>query len=350
MGLGGSKTKSTQSQKGSVGYQYVGEGGDTGPLTTLAGNYAGMAGQNWDLRNQLLGGSSYANAMRNAWMQAYPDLFGVPKTGTAPTTGAGGTTQKPPTTSTAPPSSTTPMAYSLSSGLEPGGPGPGPGTGDQQPSPPPTQPDGGNPPITTNPNPGGGISTKPGFKPYTPYPGTDTGTPTSSGEGDPSGVSFPDATGATPDGGLMGEYMKLLGSSGYDPATLSAMRQQSMEAARGASDSALMDMERRAAGTGNTAGYYGGRAQVAEGAQHALTNAAQNATIANYAEKVRQQDLGRQGLASILGLTDQDLNSYLSGASNILGMKRGAVSDALGSADSSSSNWGLNLGGLLGFL
>jgi hypothetical protein len=168
------------------------------------------------------------------------------------------------------------------------------------------------------------------------------------GYNDPGGIFNPDPLDYTEGdpGGILGMYDKWMNSTGFDPATLAAIRNQTSQAARGASDAALADIGKRFAGTGNEAGYYAGRGAVGRGAQQALADAAQKTAIANYSEGARLRELGTAGEKSLYDTETADFNNYLKMLQDLTGRKRGVSTIS----DSSGSGGGFDIGALIGAL
>lgn len=402
--MGSSSSNQTQNtgQSGSSRINYVGEYGAS-PLTALASMYTGSAGDAMGIRDRLLGGKSYATAVRNNWQQLFPDLF-APSATTGGGTGGGGT--NPDGTRGAGPGGTNqhggdgsvpkgpdPTGAPETPGIYPPGPGIGGGGGGSDPTPwlpqeystarvptaqatayahTPVSEGGGEPspasggaptgtttyinpytgetrdiPAGTSPPAGwvpvGGsehMALPPGQKPIITAGGPVTGRPDTTAQVGPAANPSGEID---PSGGLIGSYEALMGSLGYDPATWAAIQRSIGESARGATDAAQSDLNRKYAASGNAAGYYGARSALGSSQQQAMSKAMEDAQIQRYGEQQRQRELGLAGEAGLLGLTDQEIATYLGGASNILTKPVGTGSTssgfAAGSGSGSSFDW-----------
>lgn len=104
-------------------------------------------------------------------------------------------------------------------------------------------------------------------------------------------------------GGLIGYYMNELGSSGYDPEVMNAMRASTMGAVGNQANAARDDMARRVAATGNDAGYFGALADVTGSASQQAEEAGRQNILANEQERARRNAIGIGGMQT---LSDQE--------------------------------------------
>lgn len=209
--------------------------------------------------------------------------------------------------------------------------------------PPGTNPTGGGPPISGGPTPildNNPVTVTPGGG--TAVPGSGGGS--SPGDTPPPGGSPTDYSGAP--GGIQGMYQGWMGSTGFDDPTLNAIRNQSAQAARGASDSALSDINQRYAGTGNEAGFYAGRGGVARTQQQAMADSAQKTAIANYSEGQRLRELGTAGEQNLYNSDTTDMNTYLASLQALTGRKVGVNTNS----DTSGQGFSVDLGSIIGAL
>ena len=113
------------------------------------------------------------------------------------------------------------------------------------------------------------------------------------------------ATGSTEGGlgGLVGYYMNELGSKGYSPEVMNALRASTMGAVGNQANAARYDMARRVASTGNDAGYFGALADVTGTAASQAEEAGRQNILANEQERARRNAVGIGGMQT---LSDQE--------------------------------------------
>ncbi len=193
---------------------------------------------------------------------------------------------------------------------------------------------------------------EPGYHP--PYPGYDTPVPPGGGPA-PAGDVPPnfDASewgkgGASGNRGLSsrqlyGAYGGLMTSQGYSDAEKNAMTQEGMNAARAQYAGAGGLLARRAAATGNTAGYAAGvsslgRAEAGTYGQQARQN------IIDFAkEKQRRRELGLQGMGGLYTGETNYLSGLMGQRAGLSSSPIGRLSNTKGSGNYIGTNFGLTV-------
>ncbi len=193
---------------------------------------------------------------------------------------------------------------------------------------------------------------EPGYHP--PYPGYDT--PVPPGGGPPPGDDVPPNSDASEwgkggasgnralsSGQLYGAFGGLMRSPGYSDVEKNAMTQEGMNAARSQYAGAQGLLARRAAATGNTAGYAAGVSALGRSEADTYGRQARQNIIDFAKEKQRRRELGLQGMGGLYTGETNYLSGLMGQRAGLSSSPIGRLSNTKGSGNYLGTNFGLSI-------
>jgi hypothetical protein len=142
---------------------------------------------------------------------------------------------------------------------------------------------------------------------------------------------------ASPTGGLVGYYGRMMGSTGMSEAEYNALNQSTTLPIQQQQRQAQDEMLRVRAATGNDAGIYGGLSEVTKNAGAQIADQGRKNVLANADIKRQEQAAGAAGNLNLYGQNQTQSMEYLRMLANVLGR----TSSTSGSGSSSGVTAGI---------